>query len=237
MIKEAIDRILLLGKPEIITFGDRSFISKSNSITDLYDPEAKELTGFTLTALKEFIDVTNKNYLNGSFLQIVSHGQVSLVSDLFGANLQRQSFFTSRFQASSYPFGNYIPTEEFIVSLQAFFIQDEITESMLKVVGNIVHESKTETTDNGYTQSVTAKTGIARVGNVTIPNPVSIRPYRTFLEIDNQPAGNFIFRLKHSDKGPLCALFESGPGLWKLEAIKEIKQWLTTNIQGYPIIG
>jgi len=91
--------------------------------------------------------------------------------------------------------------------------------------------------DNGYTQVVTAKTGIARVGNVEVPNPVTLRPYRTFLEVENQPAGLFVFRMRRSENRIECAIFEADAGLWKLEAIKEIRKWLASHITNVEIVG
>jgi len=91
--------------------------------------------------------------------------------------------------------------------------------------------------DDGVTQAVEAKTGIARVENVTVPNPVTLRPYRTFLDVAEQPKCLFVFRMRQADKGPECALFEADSGLWKLEAIRQIKDWLYANAAGVSVVG
>jgi len=93
---------------------------------------------------------------------------------------------------------------------------------MLKVVENITEENVKGISDDGVSQAVTAKVGIATVGNVEVPNPVELALYRTFVEID-QPTSDFIFRMKD---GPRCALFEADGGKWKLEAIHNISEYL-----------
>lgn len=97
---------------------------------------------------------------------------------------------------------------------------------MLKLVGNVKEEAVNTIGDDGVSQSVVAKMGVATVGNVKVPNPVLLKPYRTFVEVE-QPESNFIFRMR---KGPECALFEADGGAWKLEAIDNIKEYLTAEL-------
>jgi len=58
-------------------------------------------------------------------------------------------------------------------------------------------------------------------------NPIRLRPYRTFREIE-QPASLFVLRLQKGRDGelPRAALFEADGGQWKLEACQAIKHWL-----------
>ena len=69
---------------------------------------------------------------------------------------------------------------------------------------------------------MTARAGIALVTEVKVPNPVTLRPYRTFMEVE-QPAISCVFRLR---QGPMLSLHEADGGLWRLEAIKSIKAYL-----------
>ena len=58
-----------------------------------------------------------------------------------------------------------------------------------------------------------------------VPNPVSLRPYRTFSEVE-QPESNYVFRIKDSDKGPAFKLVEADGGLWKNATMRKIKEYL-----------
>ena len=74
---------------------------------------------------------------------------------------------------------------------------------------------------------MTVRDGVVRVSDVVIKNPVYLRPFRTFCEID-QPESPFILRIRNSDgKGvPEIALYEADGGLWKHRAIQGIHAYL-----------
>jgi len=238
MIKEAIDRILQLGQAEIfkdITEDGRVFTSKA--LHPVLDPTPAPLNGSTLTALVDFLKVEPDVDDFEAFFHIESCKQVSLVSHIIGANEQRKKYITVTHEVKEFPYGLFMPVEDFVIRIQTFFIQDATTAAILKIAGNVTHNATLTVTDDGVTQSASAKTGIARVENVTVPNPVTLRPYRTFLDVGQQPGCLFVFRMKQTDKGPECALFEADSGLWKLEAISEIKAWLMDNAPWVKVVG
>jgi hypothetical protein len=78
-----------------------------------------------------------------------------------------------------------------------------------------------------------AKLGVATVSNTQVPNPIKLKPFRTFAEIE-QPESEFILRLQD---GPRIALFAADGGKWKLEAINSIKKYFQLMELGVPIIG
>ena len=126
-----------------------------------------------------------------------------------------------------FEFGRYIGQEEFIVQLQSRFIETDNSLEVGKVVGNLSVEKGTNTSDDGISQRVTVRDGVVRVSDVVIKNPVYLRPFRTFCEID-QPESPFILRIRNSDgKGtPEIALYEADGGLWKHRAIQGIHAYL-----------
>jgi hypothetical protein len=235
MIKSAIEKLLSLA--EVKTFknldGEDGRVYTSSNLYPLLAPIPAPLFGHTLTSLFDYAKCED----HFCFLHIESHRKVSFVSELYGPHKQRCVYFTATHEAKDFPYGQFIDIESFIVAIQTSFIQDENTSAILRIVGNVTHEAKMDVTDNGYTQIVTAKTGIARVGNVEVPNPITLRPYRTFLEVENQPSCLFVFRMRRLETRIECALFEADAGLWKLEAIKEIKKWLASHITSTEIVG
>ena len=58
-----------------------------------------------------------------------------------------------------------------------------------------------------------------------VPNPVKLRPYRTFAEIE-QPQSSYVFRIQDGDHGPSFKLVEADGGLWKNAVMKKIKEYL-----------
>ena len=65
----------------------------------------------------------------------------------------------------------------------------------------------------------------------SVPNPVTLKPYRTFLEVD-QPASDFIFRMKEYSGSIGCALFEADGGAWKMEAMQNMEAYLQDELKG-----
>ena len=76
------------------------------------------------------------------------------------------------------------------------------------------------------------KTGIASKGEAIVPSPVTLKPFRTFVEVE-QPLSNFVFRMKQDRyDGIQCALFEADGGAWKIAAMREIKTYLKEQLEG-----
>ena len=78
------------------------------------------------------------------------------------------------------------------------------------------------------------KTGIASKGEAVVPNPVRLRPFRTFVEVE-QPESAFVFRMRQdSDDGVECAVFEADGGAWKNAAMENIKKYLQLELSDLP---
>ena len=127
-------------------------------------------------------------------------------------------------------FGRYISIEEFIIMLKSKFIMTEDLEKIVKIVGNISDENITNYNDDGVTQQVTTKTGIARLGEVPLPPKVKLKPYRTFTEVE-QPESEFLLRAKKDCGRIEFSLFEADGGAWKKEAIDNISKYLEEKLQ------
>ena len=62
---------------------------------------------------------------------------------------------------------------------------------------------------------------------MVVPNPVLLKPYRTFIEVQ-QPESAFIFRMQD---GPRAALFEADGGAWRIEAMENIRAYLAKELK------
>jgi hypothetical protein len=218
-----IQKIVDLSKTEIITVDGRNYSSKQ--IIPVKDPTPVVMSVSTLTGLAEYITENPDSPEHPFIVHVNSHENVNIYSPLHGEFLQRSAYLSADARLDLFPFGKYLDLETFIIALQAKFVQDETTAALLALAGNITGDSISNYNDDGATQKVTARRGISFVGNVPVPNPVSLAPFRTFLEID-QPASKFVYRMKQTDDGILCVLVEADGGNWKLEAIKRIRDWL-----------
>jgi len=231
-------------KTEVIQVGSASFLTRP-----VYDPPREPVPATlkinTLTGLIDYVNkgpdaVTGDD--NGLMVHVVNERQVDVISGLFGRAEQRKPYATATADAvlskSDFRFGEFYDCESFVIKLLSLFGDFDGRAAVLRIVGNIKEESVRQTGDDGITQTVTAKSGIARVEEVAVPNPVHLAPFRTFREV-TQPLSPFVLRMKQGRDGglPTVALFEADGGKWKLDAIALIRDFLAEKIKEVPIIA
>lgn len=228
MIEKALKYVVGLKEAKEHVIGDITYTDKD--LFPVFAPKATALKMYTLTSLVEYIKRnTDSVAKSGDFAAIVhieNHALVSIKSQFDDGSKCRDCFVQAIAEVPSFEFGGYYNAENFNTALQSKFIESQDRDIILKVVGNLKDSAVRTIGDDGVSQSVTTKTGIATVADVKVPNPVSLRPYRTFLEIE-QPESEFVFRMK---EGGNCALFEADGGAWKNEARISIKKYLENKL-------
>lgn len=108
-----------------------------------------------------------------------------------------------------------------MIAFRSQFQQTEGVEYLLGLLSRIADENSVSSEDNGVTQTVEARKGIALKSKEKIKPRVSLCPYRTFLEVE-QPESEFLIRMR---EGGEIGLFEADGGMWKLEAKKTIRSY------------
>lgn len=103
-------------------------------------------------------------------------------------------------------------------------------EAILKVSGNVEAKTTANYGDDGVTQKTTIKQGIASKADVLVPNPVTLVPYRTFLEV-TQPESQFVFRIKDNGGQPVFKIVEAEGGLWRNAAMQSIKEYFEKQLE------
>lgn len=195
------------------------------------------LDGFTIPGS----DVEDNFACPGIDIVTVTERAVAALSIPYGVTRKRECFAvaTPITPMKAFDFGKYYDLETFMVLMQTCFQRAESWEGIVRVLGTIKDEKVSTSQDDGITQTVTARVGIALAANAPVPNPVTLRPFRTFPEVE-QPASPFILRLQSgSAQGakPTAALFEADGGAWKLEAIRNIKAFLEAASVGARIVA
>lgn len=223
MIKKALEYLVGLGNTRIETVGNRIY-----STQEIFAVKEATPTAIQLHSLSGLVDYLRSKF-DGShklMVHVVSPTEVQCFSE-FNRDFKRNEMIVTSAMIPSFKFDQFYDPENFIIKLQSCFVKNknediDDRDIMLQVVGNIKEEAVNSYGDDGVTQTVVARAGVATVGNVKVPNPVVLKPYRTFVEVD-QPESEFIFRMQ---SGPRCALFEADGGAWKLAAMKNIKIYL-----------
>jgi hypothetical protein len=220
MIKAAIEYIVGLGNTKIEEVNGQQYSTERLHLIPEATPESLKVR--SLSGLVEYLKSEfDEDEFDGKMIHVVSPTEV-LVFSSYNQDYSRNEYIRAQAMLPEFSFDRFYSSEDFNIKLQSAFVKNEDRDIMLKVVGNIKEENVNTVGDDGVSQSVVAKTGVATVGNVLVPNPVVLKPYRTFVEVD-QPESDFIFRMKN---GPACALFEADGGAWKLAAMTNIKKFL-----------
>ncbi|MED1786185.1 hypothetical protein P4V47_01430 [Brevibacillus laterosporus] len=219
MIKEALQYLIGLGNTKIIT-ADTGQKYSSQPVHLIEQPTPDALVVRNLSGLVDYL-VNNFDDQPPVLVHVASPTKVDVFSS-FNRDFERNHLIQAEALLPRISFGQFLDTESFNILLQSCFVPNEARAIVLKVVGNIKEETVSNIGDDGVSQQVTAKTGVATVENIVVPNPVALKPFRTFVEIE-QPESEFVFRMK---SGPSATLFEADAGAWKLTAIARIKDYL-----------
>lgn len=232
MIKEAIEHLLHVGKTQerkIIEHKGMSYLLSDRGLERIKVPTLNET--IHINTLSGILIYVNKQ-IDGEYMQndkelivnIQSPEYVRVESQII--DYDRHLYLESKPILPKIQFGTWYDIEEFVIKLQACFEPTEDLGKILAVVGNIKEENVKTVGDNGITQGVTIKQGVSMSKDTIVPNPVNLKPYRTFIEVD-QPESAFVFRLQD---GPRAALFEADGGAWRIEAMENIRKYLVENL-------
>ena len=238
MIKEALQYIVGLRKPEVIEVNGQNYCDKE--LERIEPVVIRETRATDLSTLTSFVDCVkarverDKAYdYSNLYLHIINPTRVLAYEKANALDGYKTSICEAKAELPEIDYGKFYNSESFNILLQSRFCQDETTAKLLSIVGNVKSSDVQTKADNGITQTVQTSKGIVLKEDTPLPNPVTLAPFRTFIEID-QVASAFIFRARES-KNPYAdddskeinfALFEADGGAWKIEATQRIKMYL-----------
>lgn len=221
--KDALEYLVELGYKTNPTVEIEGHTYSKERLNLIKDPAPAQIEATTLTAMVDYLKSgMDTKYSEKLLIHVVSPSEVRLHSELRD-DADRETYLVCKaLTPSNIVFNRFIDTESFNIMLQSSFAENDDRQILLKVTGTIQDKAVKEVGDDGVSQAVTIKTGIAKVGDVVVPNPVELAPFRTFPEL-RQPESKFIFRMQ---SGPAAALYEADGGAWRNEAMRRIKEYL-----------
>jgi len=237
MLEKFLNRILELNRPETVEIDGRTYTTAK--LHPVEDPEPTAITVHTLASLASYIKdhPGDLPMVDELILSVVSPVRVELLSHGGGYFNQRRHCAVATVLPDEFPFGKYLPQEEFVIAMMTRFVRDKMVDDIMAVAGNLSADSSLAIEDDGVSQRLNVKAGISRKSEVVVENPVTLRPYRTFIEVD-QPECQLVLRFKKDRDGiPCCALFEADGGLWKNKAADNIAAWLRQNVPGVSVLA
>ena len=224
--REFIEKIEDMTGPKVIVtqqgaFADKHLYRVENKLADT-------IVLSSLSGLAEMIKQEMSEYNLPLFVRATSAERVHV----FGAirdDMQRERPFTAEAKFIDFDFNEYISIENMIICLKSRFAPTEDRDYLVQLLGNITDQQSVQTKDDGITQSATVKSGIQLIGEQRIKPIVTLKPYRTFLEVE-QPESDFLIRLKDGRAAP----FEADGGAWEREAVKNVADKLRELLEDVP---
>lgn len=224
--REFIEKIEDMTGPKVIetvqgTFSDKDLYRIENKLADT-------IVLLSLSGLAEMIKQEINEYNLPLFVRATSAERVHV----FGAirdDMQREMPYTATAKFIGFDYDRYMSIENMIIGLKSRFAPTEDRDYLVQLLGNITDQQSVQTKDDGITQSATVKSGIQLIGEQRIKPIVTLKPYRTFLEVE-QPESDFLIRLKDGR----AALFEADGGAWEREAVKNVADKLRELLEDVP---
>lgn len=233
LTREFLEKVEEMVQPQTLTEGIRTFVDKPMHM--LVDEIAAD-TPLHTNSLSSVADYIKSN---ADFDALASDGRkiihvedektVWLYTEM-NSFKKRSALLLASAWVSSFPFGQWLSLENFIISVQANFVTDEHRDELLSFVATVKQDTGVEQQDDGVTQKVTTRSGVSLSRTSKVPNPISLRPFRTFSEVE-QPESSFVFRIKAEEGcGVKAALFAADGDAWRHDAILKIRDYFQTHV-------
>lgn len=205
----------------------------------MLEPEAEPLRVNTLTALVDYLAHNPDSLeLDKLLVHVNNATDVAIRSVPTGPHLQRPVFMRATALVPDHMYDRFVGPDSFVPYLQSCFAEGGDLETVIAICSNLSAQAEVGQTDDGLSQTVTARVGVQRKTNIEVPNPVVLYPFSSFVEI-MQPARKFVLRFKGSpDEGASCKLMAADGGAWQIAAIEEISKWLREKLpEGVRVIA
>jgi hypothetical protein len=220
MLRDFVNRIAELAAPTIHEVDGSVFSSKE--MVHVMDkkpmPRCIDLNG--LDSICKMVRNEAEHVGLQIFIQVKDYKSVSVFTSL-DSDEDRLYLYKCIADTPAVTTDRFMAYEKAVIELRSLYIPNEGTKYLLQLLSSISNESKVTSSDNGVTQQVEARSGIALNSMVKIEPRVTLQPFRTFIEVE-QPASEFLLRI--SERGEI-GFFPADGGVWKLEA--------TRNVAGY----
>lgn len=233
LTRDFLEKVAEMAQPNTLTEGIRTFVDKPMHM--LVDEIAADIPLRTnsLSSVADYIKS------NADFDALASDGRkiihvedektVWLYTEM-NSFKKRSALLLASAWVSSFPFGQWLSLENFIISVQANFVTDEHRDELLSFVATVKQDTGVEQQDDGVTQKVTTRSGVSLSRTSKVPNPITLRPFRTFSEVE-QPESAFVFRIKAEEGcGVKAALFAADGDAWRHDAILKIRDYFQTHV-------
>lgn len=222
---ETIQKIQELTEPNIIS--EHGYVYTDKLLNLVHVPKVETIHLNTLDSLIAAVKAEVGRYDGALIVHVENEREVYVYSGICEDDRSREKPFRTEAVIPQLTLNRNMDYESMMIALKSKFVESSELAELVQLLGTITEENHTQIADDGFTQTVTVRQGIAIKGNKAINPIVKLRPYRTFLEVE-QPASNFLVRLS---EGAQVALYEADGGAWKIEARRRIYDYLVSGLE------
>lgn len=220
MLKAMIEKIAAMAAPTTYSIGGENFSSERLYRIDPKKDKPEPITVNGLDSVCKLVRDEAGKVGRKLFVQIKNYREVSVFST-YDEEYERFYLYNCTADTPAVTMGRFMQYENAIIELRSLYIPNAGTDYLLGLLGSISNESKVVSSDNGVTQKVEAKSGIALSSMVEVKPRVKLQPFRTFIEVE-QPESEFLLRI---DQNGCIGLFPADGGVWKLEATRNVAEY------------
>jgi len=223
MIKEAIEKILNMARPEVVEIDDRQYLLQGRDPAVEVFPDALQVNN--LSGIIDYCSEIPED-IHDFLIHVRDYNQVLVYVPMDGPFNIRPALIKATSRPIGFAFGKSYGYEDFVIAMHTHFVPNKDRDYVLKFIGSVRVDASSKIDDDGISQTLTANQGASSlVKDIPINNILTLKPYRTFTDIE-QPESVFVFRMKVEKGLPVFSIHEADGAAWKQTAIERIKDYL-----------
>lgn len=225
MLAKFVEKLLETATPKTYVVDGRTY---SNETLFEVKPDKSRPSCFRVHSLAAIVELIKTERGNGQTPLFVSVDDATSVAvyGTYNDDMTRDLLYEADSDVPGFR-GGFRSVEEAVIQLRSLYVPGDGLTYVLDLLSRIGKNDSIQLTDNGVTQNVEAAQGVALKAAEKIKPRVKLRPFRTFLEVE-QPESDFLLRVD-ADKG--VGLFEADGGVWKLEAKRNIAEYFNRELK------
>ena len=213
MLKDAIQYLVSLKDNKTYTINGETYSDRELHCIPRYVPHPSRISVSGLDSIVKLVRNELDMFDNLPLFIRVDGARKVTVFSTYDDEMDRDSLYEASCDVPDFREG-FREQENAIIELRSKFAPGDGVDYLLDLLSRISKDNGVTTRDNGVSQEVEARTGVSLKQLVQVKSRVQLRPYRTFLEVE-QPESEFILRL---DNDGNVGLFEADGGMWKMQA-------------------
>lgn len=224
MLKEAIQYLVGLKDNKTYDIGGDTYSDHELVRIAPHVDRPREIQVNGLSSIADLIREENDIFVDSLpiYIRIIDAREVAVFTS-YDDMMARDALYRCSCDAPCFSHG-WMDHDEAVIKLRSIFVQDgDISdlEYVMDLLSRVSKESSVTSSDNGISQTVEARQGVALSQRVKVRPIVRLTPYRTFLEVE-QPTSEFLLRL---DEDGRVGLLEADGGRWKMDAKQYISEF------------